>query len=202
MRQRLVQEQQTAQRAKEACAEAERRMRLAERERDGYKLLAMRWKLRLRAVLNDTNKSNTNNASPSRSNGSTNSATRTEDPLLLMDDLAQAAAFFLRNDSNGLFPRTGRRGHRFAYHFDDGSNADDDNGGDDDEEDDENTNNEADDMNLDGESEFGDTNNDMDEISSDGDDSEDLTIAASPDTSDGSFFRQVSTSIQNQSFFT
>jgi hypothetical protein len=193
LRQQLRQEQQATQRAKDACAEAERRMRLAERERDGYKLLAMRWQLRLRSVLNGTSKSSAS-SHHSRSSG----ARREEDPLLMLDDLTDVvAASIIRGDN--LFPRTSRRGRHQPIDADDNSDVDDDEGDNDDDNEDVL---DTETMHMESEDEDDNTNHEMEDATSEEDNSENLSLAASPDTSDGSFFRQVSESLENQAFFT
>lgn len=192
LRNRLSQEQQAAQKAKEACTEAERRLKLAERERDGYKFLAMRWQIRLRSILNEANKQNNGNDSTAR----TASNIRDDDPLLLMDDLTEAAASLFQNDSFFLRMTSinvGRRHH--AFDSDESSDAEGD-------EDDGNLHNdEAEEMNMDAESDD-DNHNEMHDMASDEDDSEEFTIAASPDTSELSFYRHVSETLESQSFFT
>jgi hypothetical protein len=192
LRQRIVQEQQATQEAKEACAEAEQRLRLVEQERDAYKLLAMRWQLRLRAVLSEKNKAKAKSDSNRR-----NIANREDDPLLLIDDLAQVAALLFRTESIDSIPEFRRLRANVAYDSEATSDVDGEYA---DEDEDEVTDFEE--NNMDAESDGGSDNNEMAEAESEEDDSEDLTLAASPDSSDGSFFRQMSESIQNQSFFT
>jgi hypothetical protein len=53
LRQRLREEQETAREAQEGRLDAESRLHLAERERDVYRLLALRWQSRLRTVMNE-----------------------------------------------------------------------------------------------------------------------------------------------------
>jgi hypothetical protein len=53
LRRRLREEQATAKQAQEARLDAETRLHLAERERDVYRLLALRWQSRLRALTNE-----------------------------------------------------------------------------------------------------------------------------------------------------
>jgi hypothetical protein len=193
LRKRLRQEQVAAQRAKEACTEAERRLRMAERERDGYKLLAMRWQIRLRSVLNDANKQNAVNTTTSHSPNSN----RDDDPLLFMDDLTQAAASLFQNDSFFLRMTNINVGRRHnAFDSDESSGAEEDDADEADID-----NHETEEMNMDAESDE-DNNNDLEDMASDEDDSEEFTIAASPDTSELSFYRHVSESLESQSFFT
>jgi hypothetical protein len=197
LRQRIVQEQQAAREAKEACVDAERRLRLMERERDGYKLIAMRWQLRLRAVIKETKKS--------KVKASSNRVNRTsvdEDPLLSMDDLTQAAALFFRAETSGQLPDIGRRLSDVAYDSDATSDVDGEYA-EGEEEDDGSDFEENDTTNMEAESDNdGSDNNEMVDADSEEDDSDDVTLAASPDTSDGLFFRQISVNNQSQSFFT
>jgi hypothetical protein len=53
LRRRLGEEQATAKQAQEARLDAETRLHLAERERDVYRLLALRWQSRLRTLTNE-----------------------------------------------------------------------------------------------------------------------------------------------------
>jgi hypothetical protein len=53
LRRRLREEQATAKQAQEARLDAETRLHLAERERDVYRLLALRWQSRLRILTNE-----------------------------------------------------------------------------------------------------------------------------------------------------
>jgi hypothetical protein len=53
LRRRLREEQATAKQAQEARLNAETRLHLAERERDVYRLLALRWQSRLRTLTNE-----------------------------------------------------------------------------------------------------------------------------------------------------
>jgi hypothetical protein len=53
LRRRLREEQATAKQAQEARLDAETRLHLAERERDVYRLLALRWQSRLRTLTNE-----------------------------------------------------------------------------------------------------------------------------------------------------
>jgi hypothetical protein len=53
LRRRLSEEQATVKRAQEARLDAETRLHLAERERDVYRLLALRWQSRLRTLTNE-----------------------------------------------------------------------------------------------------------------------------------------------------
>jgi hypothetical protein len=186
LRQRIVQQQQATQEAKDACADAERRLRLMERERDGYKLLAMRLQLRYRAAIKATKKSKI------QGNLSRGNSSRGEEDLL--NDLAQAAAFYFRDEAIEDFPEF-RRHLRFPNaEYDSDAASEIDEGSDVEENDLNNMEAESDDDESD--------NNEMVDDDSDADDSEDVTLAASPDTSDGSYLRQMSESIQNQSFFT
>jgi hypothetical protein len=88
LRRRLFEEQQAARRAEQARLEAEARLRMAERERDGYRLLALRWQARLRAVIQDHG-----------------GDAAEEDGLLGIDDISQAASAVLHNGP--LFLRLG-----------------------------------------------------------------------------------------------
>jgi hypothetical protein len=81
LRRRLEQEQQAALRAQEARFDAEARLRMAERERDSYRLLALRWQARLQAMMNERG-----------------GAALEVDELLDGDDIAQAAAAVFNND--------------------------------------------------------------------------------------------------------
>jgi hypothetical protein len=53
LKRRLQQEQAATQRARDAQAEAETRLQLVERERDLFRLLALRWKRRLQVLMNE-----------------------------------------------------------------------------------------------------------------------------------------------------
>lgn len=198
LRQRLKQEQKAAKEAKIMCAEAERRMRIAERERDGYKLLARRWQLRLRAALSETNKISQNTGS---TRGSENS--RVEDQLLMLDDLTEAAVSLFNNDNFFLRMSSIAAGQRFR-HVSQHESSDD---GVDDENVDAYSNDDADETNMDIESDDEDNHNnsnsnEMDGTSSEEDNSEDYaTVAASPQTSNSSFYRRVSESLESHSFF-
>jgi hypothetical protein len=190
LRNRLRQEQETSKRAKEACADAERRLRLAERERDGYKLLAIRWEQRLKAILKEADQS-------SGPNNSLRGMITEEDQLLMMDDVVQANSFFIRLGSI-------RSRRRSQVRSQESSDEDDDESAD--IEDDVHNNDDGNQSHMDVESE-----NEEDEIqntnrmddSSDGEsDSEEFSLAGSPDTSDSSFYRQVASIDDNQAFFT
>jgi len=80
---RLVEEQAAAQRARDALQEAEARLHMAERERDVYRLLAMRWQARLQSVTHG------------RSNGD---ADAEDNSLIGMDDIAEAASAVFVNE--------------------------------------------------------------------------------------------------------
>jgi protein-L-isoaspartate O-methyltransferase len=60
LRRRLEQEQLAAQRADEARREAEMRLRMMERERDGYRRLALRTQARLQTILNERGDASSN----------------------------------------------------------------------------------------------------------------------------------------------
>lgn len=55
LRRQLREEQQAVKRAQDARQEAETRLRVMERERDGYRLLALRWQSRLQSLLSERN---------------------------------------------------------------------------------------------------------------------------------------------------
>jgi len=80
LRKRLREEQAAAQRAQEARAEAEARLHMVERERDIYRLLALRWQRRLQASVNE------------RGEGAS-AAARDDDLFSGIDDVAAAAVF-------------------------------------------------------------------------------------------------------------
>ena len=63
LRQRLEEERQAVAQANEARLEAEVRLRAAERERDSYRRLALRWKSRLQSVLRSRDRSGEDNVS-------------------------------------------------------------------------------------------------------------------------------------------
>lgn len=78
LRRRLREEQAAAQRAQEARLEAETRLHMAERERDIYRVLALRWQRRLQAALSERGR-NVGNMDD-------------DDILARVDDVAAAAA--------------------------------------------------------------------------------------------------------------
>jgi hypothetical protein len=80
LRKRLADEQGTIQRAQEARMEAETRLHMVERERDVYRLLAMRWQSRLQALANE------------------HGAEIDDDSLVGVDDIAEAASSVFVNE--------------------------------------------------------------------------------------------------------
>lgn len=79
LRKRLREEQAAAQRAQEARIEAESRLHVVERERDIYRLLALRWQRRLQATMNER--------------GEGGAAAGDDDLFSGIDDVAAAAVF-------------------------------------------------------------------------------------------------------------
>lgn len=88
LRRRLEQEQQAVQRVQKDQLDTEARLRLVERERDGYRLLALRWQARLHAIMNERGET-----------------ARQADDLLLADDIAQSASAGINRDN--IFLRLG-----------------------------------------------------------------------------------------------
>jgi hypothetical protein len=89
LQRRLTAAQSSIDRAREAQAEAEARLQLAERERDVYRLLAMRWQARLQAVL--TGEQNTADID-----------FESEENLVDMDDVAEAASALFADEPHML----------------------------------------------------------------------------------------------------
>jgi hypothetical protein len=83
LRRRLEEAQLAAQRAHEARTEAESRLRLVERERDVYRLLAQRWQNRLQAVMGERMETGT----------SAESGLGDDDVFAGIDEVAAAAVF-------------------------------------------------------------------------------------------------------------
>jgi len=80
LRQRLLEEQSAAQQAQEARLQAESRLHSVERERDVYRLLALRWQSRLQAVLRERG------------------ATADDEAMVGMDDFAEVASNAFANE--------------------------------------------------------------------------------------------------------
>jgi protein-L-isoaspartate O-methyltransferase len=83
LRRRLEHEQLAAHRADEARREAEMRLRMMERERDGYRRLAIRTQARLQALINDR--------------GDTSSNANEPEDMLTDDDASQILSHFSRS---------------------------------------------------------------------------------------------------------
>jgi hypothetical protein len=116
LRKRLADEQATLQRAQEARMEAETRLHVVERERDVYRLLALRWQSRLQALANERG------------------TEIDDDSLVGVDDIAEAASSVFANEP--LILRLGGL-RAMMRQFQHGNSDDDD---DNEDEDEDNTN--------------------------------------------------------------
>ena len=178
LRQKLRQEQEAAQRAKDACAEAERRLAQVEQERDNYKLLAMRCQLRLRALVKKRNKGS-DNANQTQ----TEHIIGEDDPFV--DDVS-ASLFFRRIvDNVNLSSMLGSDAEDFELDV---------------ESDQESVNLEG--VNMEAERDDDSTSSEMEDSASAEEGSEDISIAASPDTSSSAFYTRISSNMESRTFFT
>jgi hypothetical protein len=145
LRRRLEEAQRAAQRANEARTEAESRLRLMERERDVYRLLAQRWQSRLQTVMGERMETGT----------SAESGLGDDDVFAGIDEVAAAAVFGASEPFilrwGPIVRRYQRNGEEGDEEEDGGAESDDGNSDDDDhddmDEDSDSSSDEADTMN-------------------------------------------------------